>query len=65
MRSGLTARPESLEVLLDREQDAFDRILAEVRAGVRCTDRYDDLEELADEHCRRVRAAFRSCRKAT
>ncbi|EJU13663.1 hypothetical protein LH128_07612 [Sphingomonas sp. LH128] len=63
MQRRLTSRPESLEVLLDREQENFDRIMSEIRPGVDGPAHYDELEERVDEMCRRMRAAFRTCRR--
>jgi len=57
------ARPLSLESLLEREQDALDRLLAGVR-NVRCPEHFDDLEEEAAAVGARLRAAFRTCRRA-
>ena len=53
------ARP-SLELLLDREQDAFDDLLREVRAGIRGGSHYDELESRADALATNIRRAFRS-----
>ena len=58
------ARP-SLGTLLDRERDSLDRLIAEAHAGARSADHYDDMDERADAMCRRIRAAYRSCRAAT
>lgn len=63
MRTSVTARPLSLETLLDREQDALDRLLAGAR-NVRSPEHFDELEEQADAIAARLRAAFRTCRRA-
>jgi hypothetical protein len=59
----LTERPESLEILLDREQASFDQVMAEIHSGIQGPAHYDELEERVDEIGRNMRAAFRSCRK--
>lgn len=63
MRRSLTARPLSLETLLEREQDAMDRLLAGVR-NVRSPEHFDELEEEAVAIGARIRAGFRTCRRA-
>lgn len=63
MRRSVTPRPLGLETLLEREQDALDRLLAGVRA-VRDPEHFDELEEEAAAIAGRLRAAFRTCRRA-
>ena len=52
----------SLEALLDREVDQFDRLMSEVRAGIAGPAQYDALEERIDGIASRMRAAFRAGR---
>lgn len=54
----------SLETLLDAQVDALDRLVGDVRGGVRGPGHFDALEERADDIARQIRAAFRARRKA-
>ncbi|MDE8654789.1 hypothetical protein [Novosphingobium album (ex Liu et al. 2023)] len=58
------SRPVSLGTLLDREVDALDALLSEVRGGIRGPAHFDRLEEKACAIGARLRAAFRE-REAT
>ena len=56
----LTSSP-SLEQLLDRQVEALDGIMAELRAGLSNQRHYDELEERAAVVSKNLRAAFREC----
>jgi hypothetical protein len=64
MRRGITAAPASLETLLDREVEAFDQVMSEVRNGVRGPAHYDELEERVTTIASGMRAAFRKAARA-
>lgn len=58
-RSSTPARP-SIEQLLDEQVDALDRLMAEVRLGIRGPAHYDRLEQQAGDIADRLRVAFRA-----
>ena len=62
-RKPVAAEP-SLEALLDHEITALDRLLGDVRAGVRGARHFDELEERAQAIGKNVPAAFRTSRRA-
>jgi len=47
---------------LDAAIDALDSLMAEVRLGFRDQRHFNDLEERADQVCKRVRGSFRETR---
>ena len=64
LRRSIFSRPQasSLEQQLDEQVDALDRLMSEVRGGVRGPARFDALEEQAVIIGQGLRAAFRSRR---
>lgn len=51
----------TIEQQLDREVDALDRLVGEVRHGICGPAHYDQLEEQAEAIARRLRKVFRKC----
>lgn len=51
----------SLEQLLDEQVDRLDRLIGEVRGGIRGPAHYDHLEECAESIASGIRRAFRTC----
>lgn len=56
----MTAKPApSIEQLLDREIDALDQLMADVRGGIRGPEHFDRLEAEATRIAGALRDAFR------
>ena len=64
MVSNLRSPRPSVEQLLDRQVDALDGLLADVRLGIRNQRHFDDLEARAETIGRAIRGAFRDGAKA-
>lgn len=62
MKHSAPPRPLSLATLLDREVEALDGVMGEVRGGVRDAVHFDALEQRVTDIAMGLRAAFRSAR---
>lgn len=60
MRTRQPAARPSLEQQLDEQVDRLDRLVAEVRGGIRGPGHFDHLEEEAEAIASGLRRAFRS-----
>lgn len=54
-----SAPPPSLALLIGRESDALDQLLADVNGGIRSAAHFDELEAEAQAIARRLVSAFR------
>lgn len=59
LRRAAATAEQSIEQLLDEQVDRLDRLVAEVRAGIRGPAHYDQLEEQANGIASGLRKAFR------
>ena len=54
------ARRRDIATLIDREVEALDLLMCELRCGILSARHFDELEARADGIAARIRAAFRS-----
>lgn len=57
------SQPMTLELACDIEVEELDKLMAEIRSGVRDQRHFDELEERANTICQNIRIAFRTVKR--